>query len=304
MLHVSNLTRNVKAGHLEEIFGEFGALAKVELAVDQTVNLPKGFAFVTFKQREDAEKAQLYLDGGQLDGNFLKVAFVLVNRRRQDSPSRNGGGRDMGLPRGSFGHYGGGGGGAIRGRSRSPPGGFRNNRGVGDWRGMADGRGGGMGGGPRGGYAAHAISPPRRRPSPLRRGAGGRRSRSRSPPPRRGRSRSPPRRRGSRSRSPSGSRSRSRSRGRKRRTRDRSSSGSRSRSRSRSSSGSRSGSGSRSRSGGGSGSRSRSRSGSGSQSGSKSGSRSRSRSRSRNGSPGRKATKGDVSPARLVLPLL
>ncbi|KAG5178410.1 hypothetical protein JKP88DRAFT_148702, partial [Tribonema minus] len=75
VLHVSNLTRNVKAAHLQEIFGCYGTVAKVELAIDKKLGLPKGYAFVEFSNRTDAEQAQLYLDGGQLDGNYVKVAF-------------------------------------------------------------------------------------------------------------------------------------------------------------------------------------------------------------------------------------
>ncbi|CAM9426954.1 unnamed protein product, partial [Heterosigma akashiwo] len=75
MLHVANLSRNVKKDHLEEIFSTYGQTSKVELVVDKRVNLPKGYAFVEFKNREDAEQAQLCMDGGQLDGNVLKVAF-------------------------------------------------------------------------------------------------------------------------------------------------------------------------------------------------------------------------------------
>mmetsp|Transcript_17239 Transcript_17239/g.25548 ORF Transcript_17239/g.25548 Transcript_17239/m.25548 type:complete len:352 (-) Transcript_17239:161-1216(-) len=92
VLHVSNLSRNVKVPHLEEIFGCYGSIAKVELAVDKKVNLPKGYGFVEFNSRNDAEQAQLYLDGGQLDGNYLKVAFILFNKKkdqRHTSPLRN-----------------------------------------------------------------------------------------------------------------------------------------------------------------------------------------------------------------------
>ena len=38
----------------------------------QTVNLPRGFAYVEYKTREDAEKARMHMDGGQLDGNVLR----------------------------------------------------------------------------------------------------------------------------------------------------------------------------------------------------------------------------------------
>lgn len=38
----------------------------------QVVNLPRGFAYVEFKEREDAEKARAHMDGGQLDGNVIR----------------------------------------------------------------------------------------------------------------------------------------------------------------------------------------------------------------------------------------
>jgi RNA-binding protein with serine-rich domain 1 len=100
VLHVSNLTRsdfdtslphivnrNVKNEHLEEIFGHFGSLKNVELRVDPKLKISKGFAYVEYNTPSDAENAQIHMDGGQLDGNVLKVSFVLVNHRRRRSDS-------------------------------------------------------------------------------------------------------------------------------------------------------------------------------------------------------------------------
>lgn len=80
-------TRNVRNEHLEEIFGHFGSIKKVELRVDPKLKISKGFAYVEYKTPSDAENAQIHLDGGQLDGNVLKVSFVLVNQRRRRSDS-------------------------------------------------------------------------------------------------------------------------------------------------------------------------------------------------------------------------
>ena len=71
-LHVGHLTRNVNDAHIKEIFGTFGALKSVELAIDRVVNLPRGFAYVEFENRADAEKAKAHMHGGQLDGNVLR----------------------------------------------------------------------------------------------------------------------------------------------------------------------------------------------------------------------------------------
>ena len=77
-LHVARLTRNVNEDHIKEIFGTFGPVKSVELAIDRVVNLPRGFAYVEFEERADAERARMSMDGGQLDGNYLRLAHMSV----------------------------------------------------------------------------------------------------------------------------------------------------------------------------------------------------------------------------------
>ena len=71
-LVVGNLTRNVSEEHIKEIFGHYGALKSVDLAMDKTVNLPKGFAHVEFEKHEEAEKAIEFMNGAQIDGNAVR----------------------------------------------------------------------------------------------------------------------------------------------------------------------------------------------------------------------------------------
>lgn len=85
-LHVGHLTRNVQAEHIHEVFSTYGTVKHVELAMDKAVNLPRGFAYVEFSKRSEAEEAQKLMDGGQLDGNQLSVAFVLVPRKPKSPP--------------------------------------------------------------------------------------------------------------------------------------------------------------------------------------------------------------------------
>ena len=75
VLRVTNLTRQVTAAHLREVFGHFGDVARVDLAVDATVGLSRGYAVVELASRADAEAAKAALDGGRLDGNRLAVRF-------------------------------------------------------------------------------------------------------------------------------------------------------------------------------------------------------------------------------------
>ncbi|GKC80753.1 serine/arginine-rich splicing factor SR45 isoform X2 [Tanacetum coccineum] len=87
VLHIGQLTRNVNENHLREIFGNFGEVVHVRLAMDPTVNLPRGSGYVEFKTRSGAEKGQLHMDGAQIDG---KVVQYLRGRRspiaRRGSP--------------------------------------------------------------------------------------------------------------------------------------------------------------------------------------------------------------------------
>ncbi|XP_024536629.1 serine/arginine-rich splicing factor SR45 [Selaginella moellendorffii] len=82
-LHVSQLSRNANESHLKEIFGNYGDIIAVDLAMDKTVNLPKGFAYVDYKSKSDAEKAQQFMDGAQVDGLVISVKLT-----RKVSPAR------------------------------------------------------------------------------------------------------------------------------------------------------------------------------------------------------------------------
>ena len=43
--------------------GLYGEVVAVELAMDKQVNLPKGFGYVEYRTRAEAEKAQQHMDG-------------------------------------------------------------------------------------------------------------------------------------------------------------------------------------------------------------------------------------------------
>ncbi|KAG7398205.1 hypothetical protein PHYBOEH_011450 [Phytophthora boehmeriae] len=68
-LRVENLTRNVNADHLREIFGKFGVVLRVEIAVPRG----KASAIVAFATQKDADSAKDHMHDGWLDGNKLRV---------------------------------------------------------------------------------------------------------------------------------------------------------------------------------------------------------------------------------------
>merc|ERR1719210_653419 len=82
VLSVSNLSRNVNEDHLREIFGNYGKVREATLAIDKAVGLPKGYAYVEFSSEREAERAISYLNGGQIDGNVVKVEFQSDRKRK------------------------------------------------------------------------------------------------------------------------------------------------------------------------------------------------------------------------------
>ncbi|CAJ0755161.1 9311_t:CDS:2, partial [Entrophospora sp. SA101] len=80
---VNKLTKNVKEAHLQEIFGAFGRINRIEVLIDEKWQTNRGTAYINFETRNDAERAISYMDGGQLDGNMLSCTLV---PRRQPSP--------------------------------------------------------------------------------------------------------------------------------------------------------------------------------------------------------------------------
>lgn len=82
-LRVSNLTKAVTEADLRDLFERFGRIRHVSLPLDFEKN-PKGYAFIAFVRREDAEKAMDRLQGYGYDHLILKIEWA--------KPPREGGG--------------------------------------------------------------------------------------------------------------------------------------------------------------------------------------------------------------------
>ena len=85
VLRVTNLTRQVTAAHLREVFGHFGDAARVDPGRRRHgVGLSRGYAVVELASRADAEAAKAALDGGR----STATAAVRFEGERRRSPRR------------------------------------------------------------------------------------------------------------------------------------------------------------------------------------------------------------------------
>lgn len=75
-LRITNLSEDAKEGDLQDLFGKIGRLQRVFLSKDQSTGLSKGFAFITYYTRDDAQKAIDVLNGHGYDNLILQVQWA------------------------------------------------------------------------------------------------------------------------------------------------------------------------------------------------------------------------------------
>lgn len=75
-LRVTNLSEDCRDGDLNDLFGQFGRLQRVFLGKHMDTGQCKGWAFVTYYNREDAEKARAKLHGHGYDNLILQVKWA------------------------------------------------------------------------------------------------------------------------------------------------------------------------------------------------------------------------------------
>jgi translation initiation factor 3 subunit G len=75
-LRVTNLSESVTEDNLKTLFNRFGSLQRVFLVKDKTTKVSKGFAFVSYLHRADAEKAMSKVHGMGHDHLILQVEWA------------------------------------------------------------------------------------------------------------------------------------------------------------------------------------------------------------------------------------
>src|SRR5512147_1878631 len=110
-LFVGNLSFNITENDLQDAFAAHGTVVEANLMMDRATGRPRGFAFITMSNAEEAQKAIEALNGKQLDGRELTVNVAKPREERAGGGSRGGFGGGGG---GRREHSGGGGGGGRR----------------------------------------------------------------------------------------------------------------------------------------------------------------------------------------------
>ena len=75
-IRVTNISEDTKEEDLQELFANFGRISRVYLAKDKETLQSRGFAFVSFARREDAQLAMDKLQGYGYDHLILKLEWA------------------------------------------------------------------------------------------------------------------------------------------------------------------------------------------------------------------------------------
>ena len=88
-LKVDNLTYRTTIGDLEHVFSKYGELGDVYIPRDRYKQESRGFAFVRFYERRDAEDAMDSLHGKVIDGREIRVQMAKYGRPTDPYKPRN-----------------------------------------------------------------------------------------------------------------------------------------------------------------------------------------------------------------------
>jgi len=75
-IRVTNLSEDIKERDLGELFGPYGRISRIYLAIDKITGQSKGFAFINFYHREDAARAMKGLEGKGVDHLILHLEWA------------------------------------------------------------------------------------------------------------------------------------------------------------------------------------------------------------------------------------
>ncbi|MBN2479479.1 MAG: RNA-binding protein [Parachlamydiales bacterium] len=93
-LYVGNLPHSYKEDDVKELFSKYSSVESCKIITDRDTGRSKGFAFVEFGSREEAEAAIQELNGKDCDGRA-----IIVNEARPKTDTRGG---SRGGPGGGF----------------------------------------------------------------------------------------------------------------------------------------------------------------------------------------------------------
>lgn len=81
-VRVTNLSEDTREPELQVLFRPFGQITRIYVATDRETGESRGFAFINFMRRDEAQKAIDTLDGFGFDNLILRVEWAQPREAR------------------------------------------------------------------------------------------------------------------------------------------------------------------------------------------------------------------------------
>lgn len=88
-LRVTNISEDTSERDLQELFRPFGSVARIYLAKDRETQMSRGFAYVSYHNRQDAERAMEKLHGFGYDHLILSIEWAKPSVRDDNAGAQN-----------------------------------------------------------------------------------------------------------------------------------------------------------------------------------------------------------------------
>ncbi|KAG0296803.1 hypothetical protein BGZ98_000813 [Dissophora globulifera] len=85
-LYVGNIPYSFREIEIEDMFKKFGTIVKITVVLDQYTGRNKGFAFVEFEDRKNAEEAMEQYNGFAVEGRRLKMDWDIGLNKKDIKP--------------------------------------------------------------------------------------------------------------------------------------------------------------------------------------------------------------------------
>lgn len=82
-VYIGNLSWDVNAEILSEVFREYGNLLNAKVVYDRATGRSRGFGFINFSKQSEAEAAVASLNGKELEGRTMRVDLALSSRNTE-----------------------------------------------------------------------------------------------------------------------------------------------------------------------------------------------------------------------------
>jgi len=83
-LYLGNIPYEMSGEDIKKEFSEYGEVSDVFIVKDRNTGRPRGFAFVTFTEGEEADKAVAAMNGKEIGGRKIVVSEAKPQPERDD----------------------------------------------------------------------------------------------------------------------------------------------------------------------------------------------------------------------------